>query len=100
MSYEVARELIESAPAFGFPRFRGYHLAAVNWAGKGRRILVLMSTGGGRNAGYQMPTLVRRSNAIVVSLPIAFVGGRLAEQRQLGVSAMPGRSGGRSNGAH
>ncbi len=58
---------------FGFEAFRGRQEAAVAAALAGRDALVLMPTGGGKSLCYQVPALVKRGTAVVVSPLIALM---------------------------
>jgi len=52
---------------FGFPAFRPGQEEAVRAALDGRDVLVVMPTGAGKSLCYQLPALMRRDLAIVVS---------------------------------
>jgi ATP-dependent DNA helicase RecQ len=72
---------------FGFPGFRGQQDAAVNHVVAGGDALVLMPTGGGKSICYQVPALVRRGTAVIVSPLIALMDDQVAALRQVGVNA-------------
>src|ERR1700722_6597650 len=72
---------------FGFPGFRGQQEAAVNHVVQGGDALVLMPTGGGKSICYQVPALVRRGTAVIVSPLIALMDDQVAALRQGGVNA-------------
>ncbi len=72
---------------FGFPGFRGEQDAAVNHVVAGGDALVLMPTGGGKSICYQVPALVRRGTAVIVSPLIALMDDQVAALRQVGVNA-------------
>src|ERR1700709_711446 len=72
---------------FGFPGFRGQQEPAVNHVVAGGDALVLMPTGGGKSICYQVPALVRRGTAVIVSPLIALMDAQGAARRQGGVNA-------------
>ena len=89
---------------FGFEAFRGRQEAAVAAALAGRDALVLMPTGGGKSLCYQVPALVKRGTAVVVSplialmqdqvralaasgVPAAFLNSSLAPEEQRAIAA-------------
>jgi ATP-dependent DNA helicase RecQ len=72
---------------FGFPGFRGQQEPAVNHVVGGGDALVLMPTGGGKSICYQVPALVRRGTAVIVSPLIALMDDQVAALRQVGVNA-------------
>jgi ATP-dependent DNA helicase RecQ len=72
---------------FGFPGFRGQQEPAVNHVVAGGDALVLMPTGGGKSICYQVPALVRRGTAVIVSPLIALMDDQVAALRQVGVNA-------------
>src|SRR5690606_36199027 len=71
---------------FGFEAFRGRQEAAVAAALAGRDALVLMPTGGGKSLCYQVPALVKRGTAVVVSPLIALMQDQV---RALAASGVP-----------
>jgi ATP-dependent DNA helicase RecQ len=72
---------------FGFPGFRGQQEPAVNHVVAGGDALVLMPTGGGKSICYQVPAMVRRGTAVIVSPLIALMDDQVAALRQVGVNA-------------
>jgi len=52
---------------FGYHAFRGRQEEIVNARAEGQNLLVLMPTGGGKSLCYQIPALMRRGLAGVVS---------------------------------
>ncbi|RJS95102.1 DNA helicase RecQ [Salinisphaera sp. Q1T1-3] len=72
---------------FGYDAFRGQQAEIVSHVIDGGDALVLMPTGGGKSLCYQIPALVRRGVAIVVSPLIALMADQVAALRQLGVNA-------------
>jgi len=75
------------ARIFGFPAFRGLQQEAIEHVLAGGDALVLMPTGGGKSMCYQVPALIRRGTALVVSPLIALMDDQVAALRQLGVAA-------------
>src|SRR4051812_49514276 len=68
----VARALdVDGALAelFGFPAFRPGQREAVEAARAGRDVLVVMPTGSGKSLCYQLPALMRRGPAPLLSPP-------------------------------
>jgi ATP-dependent DNA helicase RecQ len=72
---------------FGHPAFRGAQEAIVAHVSGGGDALVLMPTGGGKSLCYQLPALLRKGTALVVSPLIALMQDQVAALRQLGVRA-------------
>jgi ATP-dependent DNA helicase RecQ len=72
---------------FGHSGFRGAQQAIVEHVAAGGDALVLMPTGGGKSLCYQLPALLRRGTAIVVSPLIALMQDQVAALKQLGVRA-------------
>jgi len=72
---------------FGYSAFRGEQQAIVEHVAAGGDALVLMPTGGGKSLCYQLPALLRRGVAIVVSPLIALMQDQVDALRQLGVKA-------------
>jgi ATP-dependent DNA helicase RecQ len=80
-----ARELLQRV--FGHPGFRGQQGEIVAHVAGGGDALVLMPTGGGKSLCYQVPALLRRGTAIVVSPLIALMQDQVEALKQLGVRA-------------
>jgi ATP-dependent DNA helicase RecQ len=72
---------------FGYDDFRGHQGAAIEVLLRGENALVLMPTGGGKSLIYQVPALVRRGVAVVVSPLIALMHDQVSALRLLGVRA-------------
>ncbi|NII11545.1 DNA helicase RecQ [Oleiagrimonas sp. C23AA] len=72
---------------FGYPEFRGQQQAIIEHIASGGDALVLMPTGGGKSLCYQIPALMRRGTAVVVSPLIALMQDQVEALRQLGVEA-------------
>jgi ATP-dependent DNA helicase RecQ len=72
---------------FGHPEFRGPQREIVDHVSGGGDALVLMPTGGGKSVCYQLPALLRRGTAVVVSPLIALMQDQVAALSQLGVKA-------------
>ena len=72
---------------FGFPSFRGMQEDIISHVCGGGDALVLMPTGGGKSLCYQVPALIRRGTAVVVSPLIALMQDQVEALRQLGVKA-------------
>jgi ATP-dependent DNA helicase RecQ len=72
---------------FGHSGFRGAQREIVDHVIGGGDALVLMPTGGGKSLCYQVPALIRRGTAAVVSPLIALMQDQVAALTQLGVRA-------------
>ncbi len=72
---------------FGYAGFRGEQQAVIEHVAGGGDALVLMPTGGGKSLCYQIPALMRRGTAIVVSPLIALMHDQVEALCQLGVDA-------------
>src|SRR6187549_3143097 len=81
----TAREVLHRV--FGHAEFRGQQAQAVEQLLAGGDALVLMPTGGGKSLCYQVPALLRRGTAIVVSPLIALMQDQVEAMKQLGVRA-------------
>ena len=66
---------------FGYHAFRGRQEEIVNALAEGQNLLVLMPTGGGKSLCYQIPALMRRGLAVVVSPLIALMDDQVAACR-------------------
>ncbi|MCX8145894.1 MAG: DNA helicase RecQ, partial [Azovibrio sp.] len=72
---------------FGYPAFRGRQQEIIEHVAGGGDALVLMPTGGGKSLCYQIPALMRRGVAIVVSPLIALMQDQVDSLTQLGIKA-------------
>ena len=72
---------------FGYSAFRGQQAEIVEHVVAGGDALVLMPTGGGKSLCYQLPALLRKGTALVISPLIALMQDQVAALRQLGVRA-------------
>src|SRR5688500_12626544 len=72
---------------FGYSTFRGAQQAIVEHVIAGGDALILMPTGGGKSLCYQLPAIIRRGMAIVISPLIALMQDQVDALQQLGVKA-------------
>ena len=72
---------------FGYEEFRGQQQTAIERALAGQDSLVLMPTGGGKSACYQVPALLLDGITLVVSPLIALMQDQVSALRELGVRA-------------
>ena len=72
---------------FGYPAFRGAQGDIIAHVAAGGDALVLMPTGGGKSLCYQLPALLRRGLAIVVSPLIALMQDQVDALQQLDIRA-------------
>src|SRR5258708_2606954 len=72
---------------FGYQTFRGAQREIVEHVVAGGDALGLMPTGGGKSLCYQLPALLRKGTALVISPLIALMQDQVAALRQLGVRA-------------
>jgi ATP-dependent DNA helicase RecQ len=85
MSASAAQQIL--GEVFGYTAFRGPQQDIIEHLIAGGDALVLMPTGGGKSLCYQVPALMRRGTAIVVSPLIALMHDQVQALRQNGVSA-------------
>jgi ATP-dependent DNA helicase RecQ len=79
---ELARERL------GFERLRPGQLPAVEALAKGRDVLAVLPTGGGKSAIYELAGLLREGPTVVVSPLIALQDDQLAHLRAAGLPAI------------
>jgi ATP-dependent DNA helicase RecQ len=72
---------------FGFDGFRGQQQAIVETVVAGGDALVLMPTGGGKSLCFQLPAIVRRGVAVVVSPLVSLIKDQVDALRSNGVAA-------------
>ncbi len=82
---EPALQVLHSV--FGYEKFRGQQQAVIQQLTRGRDVLVLMPTGGGKSLCYQIPALLIEGVAVVVSPLIALMQDQVNALLQLGVKA-------------
>jgi len=80
-----AQEILQSI--FGYERFRHAQQDIIQTLLNGKDALVLMPTGGGKSLCYQIPALVRKGTAIVISPLIALMQDQVDSLQQLGINA-------------
>ncbi|MDR3159223.1 MAG: DNA helicase RecQ [Zoogloeaceae bacterium] len=81
----TARDILQHV--FGYPAFRGRQEEIIGHIVAGGDALVLMPTGGGKSLCFQIPALLRRGVAIVVSPLIALMQDQVDMLTQLGIRA-------------
>jgi len=86
MSDQAIRELARTR--LGFERLRPGQLRAVAAASRGRDVLAVLPTGGGKSAIYELAGLLRDGPTVVVSPLIALQDDQLAHLRAAGLSAI------------
>lgn len=72
---------------FGFPSFRGRQEEAIEALLSGQDTFVLAPTGGGKSLCYQLPGVVLRGTAVVISPLIALMDDQVQALVQMGVRA-------------
>lgn len=83
--YPTALSILNNT--FGHSAFRGAQWDIVDHMSQGGDALVLMPTGGGKSLCYQLPGLLRRGTAVVISPLIALMQDQVAALKQLGLAA-------------
>lgn len=73
---------------FGYSEFRGQQAEIITHVVNGDSCLVLMPTGGGKSLCYQIPALLRKGTAIVISPLIALMENQVAVLCRQGVRAV------------
>ncbi|SNV24234.1 ATP-dependent DNA helicase recQ [Dermatophilus congolensis] len=81
------RALAVLSQVFGYSSFRGEQARIVEHVTRGGDAVVLMPTGGGKSLCYQIPALMRRGTAVVVSPLIALMADQVAALEAVGVRA-------------
>ncbi|STD10398.1 ATP-dependent DNA helicase recQ [Dermatophilus congolensis] len=81
------RALAVLSQVFGYSSFRGEQARIVEHVTRGGDAVVLMPTGGGKSLCYQIPALLRRGTAVVVSPLIALMADQVAALEAVGVRA-------------
>ncbi|MDE3012417.1 MAG: DNA helicase RecQ, partial [Pseudomonadota bacterium] len=81
------RALQQLRTVFGYNEFRGAQADVILHVAGGGDALVLMPTGGGKSLCYQLPALLRRGLAVVVSPLIALMQDQVDALRQLDIRA-------------
>ena len=72
---------------FGFDRFRGVQEEVVGRVLAGGHTLAVMPTGAGKSLCYQLPALVRKGTALVISPLIALMHDQIRSAEALGIRA-------------
>src|SRR2546430_12338346 len=85
MGEAAIRELARTR--LGFERLRPGQLRAVAAAARGRDVLAVLPTGGGKSAIYELAGLLRTGPTVIVSPLIALQDDQLAHLRAAGLSA-------------
>ncbi|XP_073145971.1 uncharacterized protein [Henckelia pumila] len=72
---------------FGFSKFRPYQKEIVEQILRGRDCLVVMATGSGKSLCYQVPPLVSKKTAVVISPLISLMQDQVMALKQRGIRA-------------
>lgn len=81
----AAKEILRSI--FGFNEFRNQQETIIEHVIEGKDAFVLMPTGGGKSLCYQIPGIIRKGVAVVISPLIALMQDQVDALLQLGVKA-------------
>lgn len=68
---------------FGFTQFKGYQEKVVKDILQGKDVLVIMPTGGGKSLCYQLPALLMKGTAVVISPLISLMKNQVDTIRQI-----------------
>jgi ATP-dependent DNA helicase RecQ len=69
---------------FGFDGFKGQQEEIINNVLEGRDTFVIMPTGGGKSLCYQLPALISKGTAIIISPLIALMKNQVDAIRNFG----------------
>ena len=83
----ISRARVLLREMFGYSEFRDQQAEIINHVVNGDSCLVLMPTGGGKSLCYQIPALLRKGTAIVISPLIALMENQVAVLCHQGVRA-------------
>lgn len=80
---DIKEDILENAlkTHFGFDRFKGNQREIIISLLKGKNVFVLMPTGGGKSLCYQLPSLMMKGTAIVISPLIALMKNQVDAMR-------------------
>ncbi len=84
-NFDGALEILQRV--FGYQQFRGPQAEIVSHLIDAGDALVLMPTGGGKSLCYQIPAMVRRGCAVIISPLIALMQDQVEALNELGVRA-------------
>lgn len=74
---------VELKRIFGFTQFKGYQEKVVKDILQGKDVLVIMPTGGGKSLCYQLPALLMKGTAVVISPLISLMKNQVDTIRQI-----------------
>ena len=72
---------------FGFEEFREFQEEAINTLLKRKDLFMILPTGGGKSLCYQLPALLLRGMAVVISPLIALMQDQVRSLQDRGISA-------------